>query len=264
MNVFLHELKAYRKSVIIWSCSMALLSVMYMFLYKALGSDIEQFKVFMENLPDVMIKAFNLYLDSLSTLVGFYSFVFSFILLCGAIQAMNLGTAIVSIEISEKTADFLMTKPVSRDRILSSKLLAALSSLVVTNVIYLVLTIPAALAVSNDFGVKLYLMLSVSLLYVQLMFAAMGIAVSVIAGKIRSVISVSLSTVFGFYIIGSLGSIIGEENVRYISPFRYFDTAYIIKNAAYETSFVIIAILFVIAAIAGSYMVYMKKDIHAV
>lgn len=264
MNIFLHELKAYRKSLIIWALSMTALAVMYMFLFKGLGNDIEEFKVFMNNMPDVMKKAFNIYLDSISTLVGFYSFVFTFVVLCGAIQAMNIGTAIVSKEIRDKTADFMMTKPISRDKILTSKLLAALSSLAITNIIYLCLTIPVAVVISNDINMKVFLMLSSTLFFVQVMFMTLGIIVSVIAGKIKSVISISLSTVFGFYIIGTLGSVIGDEKVRYISPFRYFDLPYIIKNAAYETSFVIVGIIFVIVAIAASYLIYVKKDVHAV
>ncbi len=264
MNIFLHELKACRKSIAVWSCSMAALAIMYVFIYKGLGSDIEDFKVFVSNLPDVMKKAFSIYLDSISTLVGFYSFIFSFVLLCGAIQAMNIGTSIVSKEVSDKTADFLLTKPVSRKEVLASKTLAAAASLLITNIIYLGLTIPVAAVVTGGFDVKLYLLLSATLFFVQLMFAALGIIISAIAGKIKSVLSVSLSTVFGLYILGTLGEVVGENTVRYISPFRYFDAYYIINNRAYEASFVIAGIIFVAAAIAASFVIYVKKDIHAV
>lgn len=264
MNIFLHELKACRKSIIIWACSMTILAVLYIFLFKGLGSDIESFKAFLNNMPDVMKKVFNILIDSISTLEGFYSFVFSFVVLCGAIQAMNLGTAIVSKEIRDKTADFLMTKPVSRKTIMTSKLMAAFSALVITNMIYQVLTILVAVVVVNSFNIKIFFMISLTMFFVQLMFMALGILISVLAGKIKSVISVSLSTVFGFYILGSLGSFLGEERVRYLSPFRYFDSAYIIEHATYETSFVVVGIVFIIAAIAGSYLVYIKKDVHAV
>lgn len=264
LNIFLHELKAYRKSIIIWSFSMTLLAVMYIFIFKGLGPDIENFKAFLNNMPDVMKKVFNIYIDSMSTLEGFYSFVFSFVVLCGSIQAMNLGTAIVSKELRDRTADFLMTKPVSRIGILTSKLVAAFSVLAITNIIYLVLTILAAVVAVNAFNLKLFFMISVTMFFVQLIFMSLGVMISVLAGRIKSVISVSLSTVFGFYILGSLGSFLGEERVRYLSPFRYFDTAYIIEHAAYEVSFIVIGIAFVIAAIAASYLVYLKKDIHAV
>jgi ABC-2 type transport system permease protein len=82
--------------------------------------------------------------------------------------------------------------------------------------------------------------------------------------KIRSVLSVSLGTVFGFFIINMFGSVIGEEALRYITPFKYFETGYIIKNGSYEVQFVILSLAFVIAATAASYIIYSRKDIHAV
>jgi ABC-2 type transport system permease protein len=264
MNLFLHELKAYRKSIVIWACSMTLLAVMYIFLFKGLGHDIEAFKAFLNHMPDAIKKSFNILIGSISTLEGFYSFVFSFVILCGSIQAMNLGTSIVSKEVRDKTADFLMTKPVSRMNIMTFKLLAAFTALVITNIIYLGLTILAAVTVVGEFNLKIFFMISITMFFVQLIFMAFGIMISVLAGKIKSVISISLSTVFGFYILGSLGSFLGEESIRYLSPFRYFDAAYIIRHAAYETPFVLISIAVFIAAIAGSYLVYLKKDIHAV
>lgn len=263
-NIFRHELKAYSKSIIVWACSMTLLAVLYIFLFKELGRDIEEFKAFLSNMPEVLKKGFNILVDSVATLEGFYSFVFSFVLLCGGIQAMNLGIAIVSKEVRDKTADFLMTKPISRLGILMSKLLAAFSALLMTNMIYLGLTVFAAVAVVGAFNLKVFCLISFTLFFVQLMLMALGIMIAVLAGKIKSVISVSLSTVFGFYVLGSLGSILGEEKVRYFSPFRYFDPVYIIGHAAYETRFVVTGMAVIIAAIALSCLVYVKKDIHTV
>lgn len=264
MNIFMHELKAYRKSIIIWSCSMAALSAMFIFIFSSAAGDIESVKNVMKSMPEVARKILSIYVDSISTLEGFYSFVFVYIVLCGAIQAMNLGTSIVSKEVREKTADFLLTKPVTRGKILTFKLLAALVSLVITNIIYLIITVSMTFTVKSQFSMKIFLMISATLFFIQLMFMSLGVIISVITGKIKSVIPISISTVFGFFIISALGSVIGDKAVRYISPFKYFDTAYIIKNASYETSFIIVEIIFIIATIAASYLVYTKKDIHAV
>lgn len=264
MNIFFYELKAYRKSIIIWTCSMVALAVLFIFVYHSLGSDIQDFKAFVGNLPDVMKKAFNVYIDQITSLAGFYSFVFAFVLLCGGVQAMNMGTAIVSREVSDKTADFLLSKPVSRTEILASKLLAAIVALAITNVIYQALTIIASVSANGDFDMGKFILLSSTLFFVQLMFLALGTIISVAAGKIKSVLSISLSLVFGLYIIGTMGEVIGEKTARYISPFRYFDAYYIINNSSYEASFVITGAIFVIAAIAASFVIYVKKDIHAV
>ncbi len=71
----------------------------------------------------------------LSTVLGYYSFIYLFAQLCLAIQAGNYGFGLVSIEESELTADFLLSKPVGRPQILTSKLLAALASLLVTTLV---------------------------------------------------------------------------------------------------------------------------------
>jgi len=264
MNIFLHELKAYRKSLIIWSCSMAALACLYIIMFSGIQSDIENFKNLLKTMPESVRRLLGIYIDSISTLQGFYSFVFLYIVLCGAIQAMNLGLAIVSKEVRDKTADFLLTKPVSREKILTSKLIAALASLVITNLIYLAITVLITLTVKSEFSMKIFLMISVTLFFVQLIFMPLGVLVSVLAGKIKSVISISLSTVFGFFIISMLGSVIGDKAVRYISPFKYFDYEYILRNGAYEGKFIIIGVIFVIVSIAASYAIYTRKDIHAV
>jgi ABC-2 type transport system permease protein len=264
MNIFLHELKAYQRSIIIWALSMAALAVMYIFIFSGLAEDIQSFITLLNNMPEVVKKMLSIYVDSLSRLEGFYSFVFMYVVLCGAIQAMNLGVSIISKEVRDKTADFLLTKPVSRKDILTYKLLAAVTSLVITNIIYLAITVSATFTVKSEFSMKIFLMISSTLFFVQLMFLSLGIVVSVVARKIKSVISISLSTVFGFFIVSMLGSVIGDEAVRYISPFKYFDSAYILNNAAYETSYIIVGTLFVITSIAASYYLYVKKDIHAV
>ena len=182
MNIFLHELKAYRKSMLIWACSMAAVAALFILMFSGISTDIDAFKAVLESLPETVKKLLSIYVDSISTLEGFYSFVFIYIILCGAIQAMNLGTSIVSKEIREKTADFLLTKPVSRERILTSKLLAALASLVITNIIYLAITVPMTFIVTTEFSMKIFLMISATLFFIQLMFMALGVIVSVIEG----------------------------------------------------------------------------------
>ena len=263
--MFLHELKAYRKSTIIWTCSLIAVIVLFLSMFPAFSREAETFKELLEGFPEPIRKAFGLSVESMSSILGFYSYTFLYITLCGAIQAMNLGTSIISKEVREKTADFLLTKPVTRSQIMTSKLLAALTSLVITNVAYLAASsIMASIVKTEDYSYKIFFMISITLFFVQLILLALGVIVSVLARKIKSVLPISLGTVFGFFIAGMLASTIGDEAVRYITPFKYFDTNYIIKNSGYEATFIIVEIVFIIAAITASYIVYCKKDIHAV
>jgi len=261
----MHEMRANRKSTIIWSISLILLTILFMSMYTAFSKDAEEFINVMSNYPEPVRRAFGINLDDFFSILGFYSYPLSIITLCGAIQAMNLGTGIVSKEVREKTADFLLTKPVTRTAILTAKVLAAFFSLVITFVLFFAAAVLMANAVkTDDFSLKIFFLLSLTVLLVQLIFMAIGIMVSVIARKLKSVLAVSLPIVFAFYFVGMFFDTTEEEAKRYISPFKYFDTAYIMKHAGLEAPFLLAGAMIVILAIAASYFVYSKKDIHAV
>ena len=162
-------------------------------------------------------------------------------------------------------ADFLLTKPVSRAKIMTSKLLAAVASLVITNVVYLaVATMMASMVETKEYSTKVFVLLSLTLFFLQLIFLALGIIVSVVVPRIKSILPISLGTVFAFFVIGALASTTGDNALRYISPFKYFDFAYIVQNSSYETSFMMVGIGFIAIAIVASYFIYAKRDIHAV
>ncbi|GHH98028.1 ABC transporter permease subunit [Neobacillus kokaensis] len=265
MNMFLHELKAYRKSTIIWAFSLVAILVLFMSMFPGLTRDAADFKKLLEGYPEGVRKAFGISLESITSLLGFYSYVFAYILLCGSIQAMNLGISILSKESREKTADFLLTKPVKRNQVVTAKLSAALTSLIITNGIYLAAAVIIAMAVSTKpFDIQTFTLISLTAFWVECMFLALGVLVSAVVTRIKSVLPLSLSTVFGFYVLNMFGAVIGEKAIRYLTPFKYYDTAYIIKHSSYETSYIIIEIIVIAGAIAASYMIYAKKDIHAV
>lgn len=264
MNMYLHELRSYRKSTIIWTCSLVGLAVFFLSMFPAFSRDAEEFSRLIQSYPEQVRKAFGIG-SNITSFFGFYSYAFFYIVLCGAIQAMNLGISIISKEVRQKTADFLLTKPVTRKQIVTSKLLAVLTSLVFTNIVYIISAgVMSSIVKTQEFSMKIFILISITMFFVQLIFVAMGVAISVVVPKIRSVIGVSLGVVFGFFIINMFGSIIGDKALRYITPFKYFDTVYIIKNSSYEMQFLVIGIIFVIIATLASYIIYMKKDIHAV
>lgn len=264
MNIFIHELQTYRRSTLIWTASLSLLAVLYLSIFPAFYKDARILTDVFAAFPQMVRDALGISPDMIASILGFYSFLIGYMVLCGAIQAMNIGISLLSKEAAGKTVDFLLTKPVTRARILTFKLLAALVCIVVTNLVYLVVASLMAWSVQEkQFDYKLYLMLSLSLFYVQLIFMALGFLASVLLRKIKSVLPITLSTVFGFYFISLFSSAIKDAQLRVITPFRYFDPIYILNNSAYELSYVLISILIVIICIAATYLIYQNKDIHA-
>jgi ABC-2 type transport system permease protein len=239
--------------------------ILFLSIFPSFSKDADEFQKLLEGYPEAVRKAIGLELDTVFTILGFYSYSFLYISLCAAIQAMNLGTSIVSKEVREKTADFLLTKPVTRQKIMSSKLLAALTSLIITNIAFIIASyVMASQVTTEDYSSTGLFLISFSLFFVQLIFLALGLVISVVARKVKSVLTVSLSTVFTFFIISMLSSANGDGAKRYLTPFEYFDPAYIIKHSRYETSFLVAGMAIIFISIIASYVVYTKKDIHAV
>ncbi len=265
MNIFLHELKAYRKSTFIWTVSLMAIVVFFLSLFPAIAKDYGEFSKVLEGYPEGVRKALGLEIESFGNVLGFYSYVFIYISLCGAIQAMILGTSIISKEVREKTADFLLTKPVTRIKVMTSKIFAGVVSLAITNVFYLGATIMMAQHVKTaHYSSKSIILLSVSLFITQLLFFGIGILISVVFPKIKAVLSISLAIVFGFFVVGMVVATDESNAKRFLSPFKYFEPKYIIAHSKFESQFLIVSIGIIIVSIIASYMIYKKRDIHAV
>ncbi len=264
MNVFLHELRTYRKSTIIWIVSLCGIILMFMSLYPAFTQDVEATKEVLAGFPEALRAALNISLANFFTIYGFYGYLLGFAILTGAVQAMNLGTGVISKEVAGKTADFLLSKPITRARVVTAKLAAALTALVITNIVFIAVSYFVALSVAEEsFDAQIFLVMTSTMFLVQLMFLALGALFSVIIPKIKSVISVSLPTVFGLYIVGMVGEVLENESFRYITPFKYYDITYMIENAGLEGRFLALEAAFVVLAIAACYVIYLKKDVRA-
>ena len=264
MNVFLRELAAYRKSTITWALSLSAIIVVFMAIYPAFTGDVEAFKQIISQLPEALRTALNISLGNFFTLYGFFGYLLGFATLAASIQAMNLGVGVISKEVSGKTANFLLAKPISRARVMTSKLAAVLVMIVATNVVFVGVAYFSALAVATEpFGAGTFFLLASTLFLVQLVVLALGALLAVIIPNVKSVVSVTLPTVFAFYIIGAIGDIVKADQVRYASPFRYYNPNYIINNASLEGRYLAIEAVIVVVAIALAYVIYLKKDVRS-
>jgi len=265
MNMYLHELRSLLKSTILWTCSIVALAAVFIASFSSMAGDAAELRALLGGYPEAVRAMLGINLEYVTSFLGFYSMIFSFIVLFGAIQAMNMGTSILSKETRERTADFLLVKPVTRTSIVTAKLLAAATMILLTNIMFYAVSVIIAGSAGLEYSAKLFLMINVMLPFIQLIFLSIGVCVSVFFTKLKSVLPVSLGTVFGFYFIGAVIAT-GKDvaAARYLSPFRYFDIFYIIEHTGYEVPYLIAGLAIIAAAIAISYVIYNRKDIHAV
>ncbi|MHB8130931.1 MAG: ABC transporter permease subunit [Mobilitalea sp.] len=265
MNIYLHELKTYRMTTIIWIFSLCGILLLMMCFYPIIKNDMDTFSELMNNFPPAMKAIMGVVFEDFSSPLGFHGFVFTYSSLLGAIQAMNLGVGIVSKEERERTADFLMTKPVSRIQIITAKLMSVLTILIITNIAYFitVLSIVTGLSEEKTDMTRLILM-CLSLFFMQIMFFSIGLVASIFMKKVRAVLPISLGLVFMFFAISAFAVTSNEDKLRYATPFQYFTTKHIMNEGTMELSFLIIGAGIVIISTALSYYRYCRKSIPAV
>lgn len=263
MNIFKHELKQNRAATFVWIVSLIAIAALYISIFPSI-SKIDISKV-MKQFPEVLKKSFGLSEVSFSAFPALYSMVLNIVILTGAVQAMNLGTNIISKEVRNKTADFLLSKPVKRYTVLTQKLLSATTLLVVTNVVFLAIAWGLIqIFIDEPFKFEVFIKSSLTLFFIQIFFLSLGFLLGVVLPRIKSVIAVSLPTVFGFYIFGLLDIVFGEEKIKYMTPFKFFDISKLTLGEDYQIRFLVYLGLLVALFIAGSYIIYQKKDIHTI
>ncbi|MFQ5418830.1 MAG: ABC transporter permease [Anaerolineae bacterium] len=265
-NIYKREFKTRRRSVITWSVSAAAVALLYFSIFPSFAKDAALINKTMESFPPEFRAAFGMGDVDFSTIMGFFSFVYFFLQIMLAIQAANYGFGLVSIEERELTADFLMTKPVARVQIMNSKLLAALTSLGVTQVVVWVSVFVFVNAFKGDgtydAGTLALMLLGLSVF--QLFFLTVGLVVSLLVKRVRSVTPYAMGLGFGMYVLGAFGDLGGATTFELIPPFMNFDPKFMIKNGRFDTPLVLISIVVIIVSSAASYWLYLRRDISSV
>ncbi len=264
MNIFKFEFKMLRKSIFIWGLFVPFGLVLYMSFYPWIAADTEAFESIMANFPDEFLSFFGMSAElPLFSLLGYFGLTFGMIQIPLAIQASNYGFHILSVEERELTADFLLSKPVTRGKILISKCLAAFASLTIVNLLVWVASLIILFIVKGDETVNftnVNLVLSTTVFF-QLAFFGMGVLISVLVKKVTSVLSFSMALGFGMYIVSSFGSILSSKLFNIISPYSHFSPTYILINGKYEWSLAIISFIIILVTLPLSYFLYQKRNI---
>jgi ABC-2 type transport system permease protein len=262
----MHEFKMNVRSVTTWSIAVFLLILIYMSIFSSIAIDAETLNEMMAEFPEEFLIAFGMNGIDLSTVLGFFGMIFLFVQLCVAIQAANYGFSLVSVEERELTADFLLTKPVGRPKILTSKLLAALTGLTITNIVIWISSF-VFITVFRDgrpYETKTLVLLLLTTAFLQLFFLTVGMFISLFKRRIRSVTPYSMGLVFGLYILNAFGGMIGDDKLSNITPFKHFEANYIVTNGAYDVPLVLTSVLLIIISVVGSYLLYTRRNIPSV
>lgn len=265
MNIYKHELKLYFKTTVIWMVSLIAIIFFFAGIYPMFSDSAAAVSKILESFPDGLKNALGLTTLDLSSFMGFFGFMFAYILVVGGVQGMNMGLSLLSNEQREKTADFLMAKPVKRIEIVHAKLLSGLTYIVLTNIAFSIGCLYALTFIAGaEIDMKLLFLFLGSLFFTQLFFMSLGLFMSVFMDKLKTVVPVSLGVVFGFFILNMLNESIEGRPLSALTPFAYYNPGYIYSNMSYDMKWLILNGVLVILFTLIAYMKFIKKDIPSV
>jgi Putative exporter of polyketide antibiotics len=262
MNIFIRELRANRKALIIWSVCMFLgvLSGMTKYMAYSSGANNDVF----EKMPDTMKALLGMGSFDVTAMSGFFAFLFSYIVVAVGIHAVLLGSGIIAKEEQDKTAEYLMVKPVSRTIIITSKLLAALVNIVVVNIVTLISSIVMVAAYNKGKDITGEVaMFFLSMFIIQLIFLSLGALIAAFMRNPKSSGSLGAGVLFGCYVISKVTDLTDKVNfLNVFSPFKYFSYYDIINGNGLSFGITVLSILLVAVFSASTYMFYRRRDLN--
>ena len=260
MTIFLQELKKNRLALIIWSCAVALLLAMTAALYPIIKVELENMEDMFAGLGDL---SGALGFDQLQNggFLGYFATECSEALgLGGAIFAALMTVGTLAGEEHSHTAEFLLTHPISRTRVVTERALAVLTELIVFNLAAVLSTTIAVGIIAEEVDAAKLALIFLSAFILQVEFAAVCLLISSFA--VKGGTGIALGVTIGAYFINLIGSVSEEtEILKYLTPYSLLDGTYINENAALELKYLPVIIIVTLTSVVLTYLWYNKKDI---
>jgi len=264
MNVFVIEMKAHRKSLIIWCIAILLMVGSGMSKYEVFSTSGQSINDVMNKLPKVVQSIFGIGAFDLSKASGFYALLFLYLVLMTTIHAAMLGANIIAKEERDKTTEFLMVKPISRNKIITAKLSAAFVNIVILNLVTLISSIAIVGYFSKGESVNGDIeLLMAGMFILQLMFMFIGTALAAVSKKPKTAPAVATGLILAAYLLSTAIDINSKlENLKFFTPFKYFEAKNLLPSGGFEPVFVILSVLIIAVLLSTTYVFYRRRDLN--
>ena len=258
------EMKINFKNFLIWTLILIGLFLVVFLIYPSIinGENMEMLNEMMTMFPEEILKAFNMDIASIDSAYGWLKTEgFVFVLLITGIYSGILGSSILLKEENDKTIEYLNSVPVTRDKIILSKVLCG--------IIYIVLMVVSlgifnyiGLSISGPFDKTAYILLSITPLFSSIVIFALCLFLSTFTHKTKKTLGISLGIVFASYFLQVLGEMSeSTEALKYLSVFTLADIRNVILNEKINLVMVVIAIFVSVLLILLTSFRYNKKEL---
>lgn len=260
MTVYLKELQQSSKSFCIWTCSISFMMLVCVLMFPEMKNEMDSVSSVFANMGG-FTAAFGMDKLSFGELMGFYGIECGNILgIGGGFFAALVGVSVLANEEKEHTAEFILTHPISRFSIVTQKLLAVLSQVIIMNIVVVAISVISSMIIGEEFMMEEFVLLHTAYLIMQLEIACICFGISAFIK--RGSIGIGLGITLLFYFMNLVCNISDKvEFLKYITPYAYSEASNIISEAKLEVNLILIGVIVGAVGVVIGYVKYIKKDI---
>lgn len=263
--LFFMEMRRNSRSLLIWSIVTGVLIFFTMSFFRTVLQYQQQISGMIQMVPAIAIKMRGFSnINDLFSAMGFYTANnLVYMMLLGSIYAIVLSSNILLKEEYGKTAEYLMSRPVTRLEIFTTKLALAFLNIVLLNLLAtLIGFISIMVYKKGPFDPEPFLVISIYTLLLNLLFGACGLLISVMMKRARPVTFSCVGLTLVLYFLYTISRMSGVDGTfGYISPFKWVNVEVLSPSYGLELSRVAAFLGITVLLILVSGLTYRRKDI---
>lgn len=261
MTIFAREWKGQWKSLAIWTGVIGGLMALCVALYPSMASSMDEVSEMFAQMGSFSA-AFGMDKLSFGTIMGFYGVECGNIIgVGGAFFAAVTAMGLLAGEEGGHTAEFLLTHPVSRVRVVLEKLAALVALILVLNAVCLLCGGGTILMIGEEPDWGDLLTYHGALLLMQLEIG--GLAFGISAFLRRSSFGLAIGVAALMYFLGIVINLdAGLDWLRFVTPYYYADAARLFSGET-VTGPALAGCLWAVLAVGVGLWQYRRKDISA-
>ncbi len=259
MNIIKMDLKLTRKNFIIWAISLSIITVLISLFFSSFRESMEAIEQLLKAFPKSITDSMGIDLNMFSSFPAYLSYIIGYILIALCIYAMQLGLTITSREKTIGMSDFLIAKPTSRIRIVVDKYIVSIIRVSLLTVLLFILSIMLN-AYYDGSNIHSIVRIFIAALLIEFFFISLGAFISSLMKQNKSILPISMVTVFIMFFITMIERMFQDETLKYLSPFSHMDISKIVITSSFESKLVMLNIALTILLFLLSIIMYNRED----
>lgn len=260
MILFKHELRWGRLTLLLWTMVIAFMLGICVLIYPEMKDQMSQISGMFADMGSFSA-AFGMDKINFGEFIGYFGVECGNILgLGGAFFASLLGINALAKEEKEQTAEFLLTHPVSRSKIVFQKLWAVITQIFVLNGVAFAVVILTMGIIGETNGLKIVALMFLAYFILQLEISCVCFGISAFIS--RGGLGIGLGLAAFCYFLNIIANLTEEARfLKYITPFGYTEGADIISRGSIDVKYLSVGLVMTGIGIFIAFYKYTKKDI---